>query len=168
MSGDTGKLVNRVNNIANVNDLIQDYGDGNTWCWEKLSSELPVQIAIKLLLMPFNSDMLATPIWKITANGQFSTRSAWELMRRKERVQPILAKCWTSRVPTTIAIFWWKVLQGWLPVDEVLQHRGMVLASKCYCCNKLETIDHVLMENEEVQKVWCWFSNFFQVELRSH
>lgn len=42
------------------------------------------------------------------------------------------------------------------------------MASKCQCCRSVETINHVIMYNEEVYKVWQWFSSIFQVQLAPH
>ena len=53
-------------------------------------------------------------------------------------------------------------------MDGVLQARGIVLASKCQCCNSQETISHVILYNEEIMKVWRWFSGIFQVRVSSH
>ena len=41
-----------------------------------------------------------------------------------------------------------------------------MLASKCQCCAASETIHHVLISNHEVQRVWGWFSQLFQVDIR--
>lgn len=35
--------------------------------------------------------------------------------------------------------------------------------SKCQCCTSEETIEHVLLANQEVHKVWVWFGRKFQV-----
>lgn len=165
---DQGLLINKALGRREEADLVQDYGEDNNWYWDKLSSNLPVQVAIKVFLIPFNSENSAVLIWKRTSSGEFTTKSAWEIVRKKARVQKVLARCWGIRVPTTVAIFWWKVLHGWLPVEGVLQSRGIVLASKCQCCQSLEAINHVLLYNEEVIKVWEWFSAIFQVTLSPH
>lgn len=57
---------------------------------------------------------------------------------------------------------------GWLPVDEVLQSRGIILASKCQCCQARETINRAILYNTEVNKVWSWYSSLFQVPLYQH
>lgn len=153
---------------ADTSTLVQDYTDENGWIWSKLSANLPTQIAIQILTMQFEHSQQATPIWKPAQNGVFSTKSAWDIIRSKRCPNKLLNSCWGSRIPTTISIFWWKALHNWIPVDEVLQSRGKVLASKCYCCHKKETSLHVLLHNNEVNKVWKWFSDIFQITLLTH
>lgn len=114
----------------NSQELIQDFWGENHWDWCKLSEDLPTQIAAKIFMIPPNLDSQAQPVWKLSSDGQFTTKSAWELVRQRSRLNPVLDKCWTSRIPATIAIFGWKVLHHWLPVDETLQRRGIILASR--------------------------------------
>lgn len=108
----------------------------------------------------------ALQIWKPASNGVFTTKSAWEILRHKNPTAVTLDKCWHDRVPVTIYIFWWKILHNWLPVEEILREKGIQLASKCQCCKARETIHHVLIENDEVQRVWNWYSALFQVTNR--
>lgn len=39
-----------------------------------------------------------------------------------------------------------------------MQRKGMTMVSKCQCCRQAETIEHVLLHNQEVKKVWSWVS----------
>lgn len=145
--------------------LIQEYVSDNSWDLNKLTESLPLHLAAQLSLMPFNDLSPASPVWKCSSNGVFTTKSAWNLVRRRKAPSRVLACCWDPRVPTTVSVFWWKLLHNWLPVDEVLQHKGIILASKCQCCNHCESISHVILWNTEVNKVWVWFSGLFQVQI---
>lgn len=64
--------------------------------------------------------------------------------------------------------FWWKSVQGWIPVEVKIQSFGITLASKCQCCEQLETQEHVLLFNPQVLKVWIWFSNLFSPPCLAH
>lgn len=102
----TGKLLIKAINLITDNSLVQGYGSNNNWDWDKISTDLPLQIALKILLLPFPSEsQVVVPIWKPTSNGQFSTKSSWELVRQKSRAKTVVSKSWGSRVPTTISIF---------------------------------------------------------------
>ena len=118
------------------------------------------------LKYPIDLTQEARILWKPTSNGIFSTKSAWETIRVKHPYNKLLDICWQERVPLTISVFWRKVLHNWLPVEEILRGRDLTLASKCQCCRKKETIHLVIIDNDEVQRVWNWFSSLFQVPIR--
>lgn len=141
--------------------LIQDFTGDTGWIWNKLSEHLPLSVAIQVFLMPYDHSQQAQPIWKPAFGGVFSIKTAWNLIRHRGTNVNLLESCWGSRAPTTISLFWWKLMKNWLPVDEVLQSRSIVLASKCYCCNHKESISHVMLFNKEIENVWKWFSDAF-------
>lgn len=83
-----------------------------------------MQVVVKIGLIPFISGSIVVPIWKLASNGEFSKKSLWECMIKMARVQEVIARSLGSRVPTNVAIFWCKLLNGWLPVEDVLQSTG--------------------------------------------
>ncbi|GAA0183750.1 hypothetical protein LIER_31107 [Lithospermum erythrorhizon] len=52
----------------------------------------------------------------------------------------------------------WRLLNGWLPVDEMMTKKGISLASKCACCAQEETIKHVFFTNPIAQQLWSHFA----------
>lgn len=74
-------------------ELIQYYHMETQWNWSKLSERLPMHIATKNFLIPFKSEDQAKPIWKLSTHGMFTTKSAWEQVRKSASNYPILAKC---------------------------------------------------------------------------
>ncbi|GAA0161773.1 hypothetical protein LIER_18010 [Lithospermum erythrorhizon] len=52
----------------------------------------------------------------------------------------------------------WRLLQGWLPVDEVLKRNGVSMTSKCMCCEQLETLEHVFFTNPVAVRIWAHFA----------
>lgn len=50
-------------------------------------------------------------------------------------------------------------------MDERLKEKGMIVISKFQCCSKLEYVNHVMISNDEVWKVWRWFARIFQVQI---
>lgn len=67
-----GELAERASGTREEQELIKDYGTTNNWSWDKLSEFLPMHVAIRLFTIPFNSETIAVPMWKITSNGFFN------------------------------------------------------------------------------------------------
>lgn len=143
---------------------IQTWSEQGSWNWGLLRDNLPIHLCTKILLhYPMNLTEKAFPVWKLTEDGNFSTKSARLLIRSKRDPQKFFGNLWSPVLSPTISIFSWKVVQGWLPVETKMQKFGISLASKCQCCTSLETIEHVLLFNCEINKVWMWFSNLFAI-----
>lgn len=54
-------------------------------------------------------------------------------------------------------------MRGKLPLDVELQKIGIVLGSKCKCCEKgnIERINHFFVKSAKAQVVW----NYFEVKM---
>ncbi|KAL2512503.1 Uncharacterized protein Adt_18103 [Abeliophyllum distichum] len=73
---------------------------------------------------------------------------------------------WSSIIPTTIIFFCWRLWQGLIPVDVVIQRRiGSHMASRCQCCSAIETIHHLFIDSCITNQVWRHFSDIFHVTL---
>lgn len=125
---------------------------------------LHLQVRTNIVLnIPCSLETQTCPIWKLSQDGKFSTSSARKIVRSTKPVNSLFAHIWSPYISPTISIFWWKILQGWLSADCRMQSKGIVLASKCQCCRHMETMDHVILHNSEVNKAWQWFSNLLLV-----
>ncbi|KAL2474815.1 RNase H domain-containing protein [Abeliophyllum distichum] len=51
-------------------------------------------------------------------------------------------------------MFVWRLWHNWISLDDILQKKlGIQLASKCQCCNKEETINHVFLNGKCAKEV---------------
>lgn len=135
-----------LNDPSDKTAKLSDYCDNGFWACIKLSGQLPQRRAVDIFLnVHINLLQPARPLWKPTSNGEFSTKSAWNLIRRRAGIHNVKSLCWHTRFPSTVSIFSWKVLHGWFSMDEVMQTKGVIIVFKCQCCNQLESIRHVLL-----------------------
>ncbi|KAI3771839.1 hypothetical protein L6452_03008 [Arctium lappa] len=72
---------------------------------------------------------------------------------------------WLKEVPKKVNIFMWRARLGRLPCKEVLDKIGMDLPSiLCPRCQKMvETVNHALVECEEVAKIWEGVTRWWKV-----
>ncbi|KAL6569244.1 hypothetical protein OROMI_013758 [Orobanche minor] len=117
----------------------------------------------------FIQDILATPIaeddsdsmcWTLTSSGAFSLTSAWSHIRVRDQANLIYGAIWTAFLTPTISVFIWRLLQRQIPTDDILQQRGVSLASRCLCCSQTqtqtyhtETIAHLFLESVVAREV---------------
>lgn len=80
---------------------------------------------------------------------------------RQERTSP----AWTSRVWNSLLLnrikgFMWGVYSSALPINDLIQRRGIILALKCSCCihSQSETLNHLLVQSEVAQLIWSHFA----------
>ncbi|KAL2471204.1 Uncharacterized protein Adt_39340 [Abeliophyllum distichum] len=58
-------------------------------------------------------------------------------------------------------------VQGLVPVDVIIQKRIRThMASRCQCCSKSETIQHVFIDSPVAHQVWQHFSAIFGIPLK--
>ncbi|KAL2512464.1 Uncharacterized protein Adt_18064 [Abeliophyllum distichum] len=87
-------------------------------------------------------------MWKDIPNGRFATETAWQLVRSGHSIQAVYSMIWSSIIPTIVSFFCWRLWQGLIPVDVVIQRRiESHIASRCQCCSAIETIHHLFIDN---------------------
>lgn len=59
-----------------------------------------------------NAPILSTSddaiFWNLAASGKFSLKTAWELVRQRRHVKPILSTIWATPHPTNTKILIWR------------------------------------------------------------
>jgi hypothetical protein len=105
-------------------------------------------------------------IWRCTANGEFSVRSAYhmemELMElggcgsSYSNTENLVWKtCWKMKVPNAVKMFLWKACHNLLPTKANLAKMGVILTSTCPLCEREEeTVEHILWSCPTAQDVW--------------
>ncbi|XP_055824261.1 uncharacterized protein LOC129892709 [Solanum dulcamara] len=71
--------------------------------------------------------------WKLTSHGNFTSKSAWELVRKK-RAKTLTDGCtWHTNIPFKVSFLLWRALRQKLPTNDKLVQFGVVPAA-CSCC----------------------------------
>ncbi|KAL0431296.1 UNVERIFIED_CONTAM: hypothetical protein Sradi_0755600 [Sesamum radiatum] len=146
--------------------LVKSFWDNYAWDINKLLQVVPPHVIELILLVPINVQREDHMHWKLSPNGSFSTKSAWDLARDHRTSQPIFQSLWSPLIRPTISIFTWKLLHSWIPVDTTLKRRGIPLVSRCVCCFKEEeSLPHLFLHNPVVLEVWQFFAAKLQLTL---
>ncbi|KAG6467116.1 hypothetical protein ZIOFF_075057 [Zingiber officinale] len=136
--------------------------DGS-WSQEILQRVLPPSVAeevTEVQLRPEEEDVM---VWRPTRDGRFTTRSAWEVYRTAHQREDVALVTWSRLLLPTISVFIWRFFRRRLPVDEVLQQRGVCLASRCQCCEAVESWEHLFYGSPVAGEVWGHFGHLFGV-----
>lgn len=118
-------------NITMVSEIIDE--ESNTWDKEKLFENFILLDADAICKIPIGRGAEDGWAWAPEKNGQFSVRSAYRtllaLKRQGEYASTSLQehgfwrKLWRMEVPPKIRNFWWRVIHGFIPCQEVLRNR---------------------------------------------
>ncbi|XP_073121506.1 uncharacterized protein [Henckelia pumila] len=136
--------------------------DGN-WNANRLLLVVPPDIANWILKVPIHPLNLDRAVWKQSINGAFSSKSAWEVIRSRDTAIDWFGGCWSRLLRPSISFFCWRWFFHKLPVDDILQSRGVVLASTFHCCRSSESFDHIFFSGILATAVWPYYSNIFGV-----
>lgn len=61
-------------------------------------------------------------------------------------------------LPLKMSFFGWRLLSGYLRLDNRLQKQGIYLVSKCGCSKgEVETLQHVFLHGKVAQETWLYF-----------
>ncbi|CAM8943685.1 unnamed protein product [Rhodiola kirilowii] len=113
--------------------------------------------------------------WKHSSNGEFSVRSAYEVIKLKasnsgnsvgeqsdkSRIHHFWKRVWACRIPNKIKMFCWRFFHDSLPDAKNLYRRGVSLDLQCRVCGfRNESALHVVRD--------CWWAQalFQEVGLR--
>ncbi|XP_042964506.1 uncharacterized protein LOC122298703 [Carya illinoinensis] len=129
-----------------------------------VSSDIMQQIFVANVRLRPRADAI---IWKISWDGNFTTKSAWEICRERGELCEWRRWLWLDKIPKKMSFLCWRLKRGVVPTDDVIQRLGIPLASKCHCCieSKSETLQHIMCEGLNAQMVWQYFANICQIRL---
>ncbi|KAI3463155.1 hypothetical protein Pfo_019818 [Paulownia fortunei] len=134
------------------------------WNVERLGQLLPQNVVNKICNMDIHDDMDAM-IWKLTPDGEFSTKSAWNLIRSSRNERQLLGDLWCNQLTPTMSIFVWRLMNNCIPVDIRLQEKEFPVVSRCYCClSSMESIPHLFISGGQATVVWEHFANLFNIK----
>ncbi|EOY34748.1 Uncharacterized protein TCM_042328 [Theobroma cacao] len=140
-----------------------DFFMNNSWNVEKLKTVLQQEVVDEIAKIPIDTMSKDEAYWTPTPNGDFSTKSAWQLIRKRKVVNPVFNFIWHKTVPLTTSFFLWRLLHDWIPVELKMKSKGLQLASRCRCCKSEESIMHVMWDNPVAMQVWNYFAKLFQI-----
>ena len=110
----------------------------------------------------FSPDHDDAMVWVPSHNGDFSVASVWEDIRQRRHTSWIDRYVWGLIVPLRVSFFAWRLVRHWLPLDSVLQSKGVALCSRCsYCRQAQETVSHLFLNGTVARTVWDHFLKMF-------
>ncbi|KAI0493539.1 hypothetical protein KFK09_023657 [Dendrobium nobile] len=130
---------------------------------EKLSVVIPDYIINLITNISINRCAKDALLCKFTKDGLFSTKQAWHVFRNIKLSSKSFKMMWHKSIPTTVSVFNWRVLKKFVPTDDMLRKKGLLITSKCQCCANLETVHHVFVSSPIAVKVWNYFEEIFHV-----
>ncbi|GAA0167741.1 reverse transcriptase [Lithospermum erythrorhizon] len=141
---------------------VKDFFLHGAWNICKLKDFLQEDVRLQeILQISFIETQPDCILWKPAKNGLFNFNSAWEISRKVKPLSPIHSLFWHSFFPKKMSFLSWRLLLHWLPVDSILQTRNTSLASKCVCCNHVESLQHVFFTNPVAANIWSSFAEDF-------
>jgi ribonuclease HI len=152
-----------------VHDLFQD--DTRSWNEQLVRQNFIAMDSEEILkIQPSRSmeeDMWA---WAHEKSSQFSVRSAYRLLKEEQaqsdrdkeaRGQSSANGRWgllisRLKIPPKVRIFWWRVINNFLPSKAELNRRHIREESNCGACgNPSETLFHALVECPWAKRFWA-------------
>ncbi|XP_026450319.1 uncharacterized protein LOC113350399 [Papaver somniferum] len=102
-------------------------------------------------------------IWTTDLSGEFSVKSAVQLIRTKYPGVTWEKQVWNSTIHPKISTNLWKILRGACATEENYRKKGFQTVSKYYLYgNRQDTMDHILWYCDFSEKIWHWLGGMFK------
>ncbi|KAF9619147.1 hypothetical protein IFM89_005161 [Coptis chinensis] len=104
-------------------------------------------------------------IWCQDSKGKFSTKSAFESIRRTRPKVSWYKNIWNNFIHPRTAATGWKLLHGCAATDDRIQKSGIPLVSACRLCKSAEeNLTHLLWECSFSTQLWTWLAAGFLIQ----
>jgi hypothetical protein len=149
--------------LVTVQQLMTGSGQWNEELMQASFLGIDVDAILRTPLRGSGEDIWA---WEHEKHGCYSVRSAYKLLDSRRQQEDDVAtassssnaiwhRVWKLAVPPKVKIFWWRVVNGFLPAKQVLHHRHIEPMAICDTCgNQEESIRHVLLECTIARSFW--------------
>ena len=140
------------------NAAVAEITTGNVWQWPVSNSpDLLVLKEETSRLHFFPSESQDSIYWLPLPTGVFSTRTAWEKIRRIKEPVPWRHVVWFHGSIPRASFILWLAVQRRLGTQDRLFH--LALGTSCLLCNsQLETLDHLFFECPFSHQLWTKIS----------
>ena len=130
-----------------------------TWATENVSYDLPADVLRTIKATPIRRSARREDLrcWISSAKREFEMKNAYLLAINENLETQEFAGKWLWKLCTLSKIksFLWKCFHHSLPVNAILEHRGIEGLGGCSSClDPIETIAHVLRDCPEAQCFW--------------
>lgn len=91
----------------------------------------------------------------------------YRLMFQEGHGQDVLKRVKNMQIPANVKTFFFKLHTGTLPVKTWLEEKGIYVAwgSRCFLCNKAETIEHVFIDCNNAIFFWDILQRTLKIDL---
>ncbi|MBA0729448.1 hypothetical protein Golax_025722 [Gossypium laxum] len=150
--------------VSKVKQLIDS--NSRSWNAELINNTFTKADAERILRIPLaRSPHEDFRIWGGEKSGEFTVRSAYQLLQRSTdnprayTLQNLYRKfyrtLWSLNIPTKIKITIWRLSWNYLPTKVNLQHRKLVVNTRCPRCGEgAETMNHLFRDCAVTREVW--------------
>ncbi|GER42293.1 ribonuclease H-like superfamily protein, partial [Striga asiatica] len=138
------------------NLLVREVWNGTGWNIPLLQTLLPSHVIDSIIVFPTHRPS-SPPTWKLSSNGSFSFKSAWQAIRTPRSPNPIFRHIWSSLFTPTISTFMVRLLSFWISTPYGLSRRGINASIPCFCCEDMESIPHLFLLGPVASAVWANF-----------
>lgn len=159
------------NNTSEEKTDVRDFVFVVQWNKHKLSTYLSDEDTVNYIYEdtkpPILAEWMDKAWWMGNSSGTFSFRSAWELIRAKNRPMKVEKQLWVKGLPLKINFFFQNAWRGRIATDENLRRINIKIVSKCWCCegHSQETMEHPFLAAPIAKKLWKYYANWVGINM---
>lgn len=89
-------------------------------------------------------------------SGDFSVKTAWEIVRKKKTKEKLMDKIWNKRLPFKLNFFIWRAWKARVATDGTLKRMRIHIISRCWCCEtqQIKIMSQLFLIAPIAHKLW--------------
>ncbi|BBH09066.1 hypothetical protein Prudu_021464 [Prunus dulcis] len=144
--------------IEDIDCSVSNFFKDDWWDLDKLRRALTEDLVQHVVNYPvgFASNLQDCQIWKGTANGVFSVKTAYNMFFKGPSWPDYsFSLLWKLKIPPKLKIFAWLIAQGKILSNEQRVRRQLTLDASCGVCEwPIETTLHILRDCYKARDIW--------------
>jgi len=149
--------------VSRVGELLSENGQWDEALIRQIFFPIDAEAILRTPVRPNHEDFWA---WEPEKFGMYSVKSAYRLLDTRRINESNLQaesvsentdwnKLWKLKVPPKVKVFWWRVINEFLPTRQILHKKHIEPIANCDLCGAdSESIRHVLMECSVAKSFW--------------
>ncbi|XP_060183329.1 uncharacterized protein LOC132613329 [Lycium barbarum] len=118
---------------ANSKMLIKDARQNEVWNFLEFHQLLEYLIELFQSIEFGDPNLPEHAIWMSSIFGNFTTKTAWKLVRQTRTNINTLEKIWHKFLPFKMSFIVWRALKRKLPFDDIIVRFNIDIVSRCHC-----------------------------------
>ncbi|PRQ40733.1 putative reverse transcriptase zinc-binding domain-containing protein [Rosa chinensis] len=152
--------------VDDLNGTVADFISNGAWNLPPLLQLHFPGLCDLIEQVPIASDPLSIDelIWSAASSGKLTAKDSFQFLRPHAPSASWSKSIWSKFITPRMSLLAWQVLHARVLSEDLLQRRGIALASRCgLCCKNVESVEHIFLNCSFASAIWLFLLHNFEL-----